>query len=360
MTEDLWIIIMAGGVGTRFWPASRRERPKQLLPVLGRRTLLRRSVDRVLPLVGPERVAIITGQSLGRAVREILPDLPAENVILEPVGRNTAAACGLGACWLRQRAGGGIMAVLPSDHLIDDEDAFRRDLEAAAAAARDGRRLITFGLRPDRPETGYGYLEQGPAAGEWLGRTLYQVSSFREKPDQAAAEAYLAGGNYYWNSGQFVWRADLILDWLERLMPELAKGLNDLTPALLTSSQDEALARVYPGLPAQSIDYGVMEKADDVLMVASDFGWSDVGSWEAVWRLSARDQAGNALSGPVLALDSKDNLVQARDKLVALLGVRDLVIIETEDALLIMERGRAQEVGRILDRLRDQDREDLL
>ncbi len=317
-------------------------------------------MDRVLELVGPERVSVISGLGHGREVRDILPDLPEENIILEPVGRNTAAACGLGAWWLKKKTGGGVMAVLPADHLIADEDAFRADLAAAAEAAEGTERLITFGLKPSRPETGYGYLERGAAVGEFGGKTLFELSSFKEKPDLATAEAYLADGKHFWNAGMFVWEAEAILGWIEKLMPDLAAGLAELAPALLTPDQEAVLAAGYPRLQKKSIDFGVMERAEGKYMIAAEWDWSDVGSWQAVYELSDKDEAGNALTDGTVAIDSTGNLVEAEGKTVALLGVSDLVIVDTGDALLVMDRSRAQEVAGILDALKAKGRHDLL
>lgn len=364
MAAPLWIFILAGGSGTRFWPASRQERPKQLLPVLGNRAMLRRSVDRVLDLTGPDRVAVIAGAGHGNEVRAILPDLPAGNIILEPVGRNTAAACGLAAWWLKQKAGGGVMAVLPSDHLIDNEELFHQDLAAAAEAALGTERLITFGLNPTRPETGYGYLEQGGLAGQYNGRSLYELKSFKEKPDLETARKYLARGDYYWNAGMFIWEAEALLGWIERLMPDLAAGLAEIGPTLLTAAQDGMMAEKYQYLERNSIDFGIMERAEGKFMVPVDFGWSDVGSWEAVWELSAKDGAGNAFTGAKpqrqVAIGAANNLIQADGKMIALMGVKDLVVVDTGDALLIMNRDNSQDVGLFLDAIRARDWEDLI
>ena len=363
MAEDMWVCIMAGGSGTRFWPLSRRRRPKQLLKIVGPRPLLRLSVDRILPLVGPERVLVVANQAYGQAVRDLLAELPPENIVLEPVGRNTAAACGLGAWWVKQRAGGGVMAVLPADHLISDEESFREDLRAAGETARSTDRLITFGLAPTRPETGFGYLEKGPQACTALGREVFELAAFREKPDSATAQEYLASGKHFWNSGIFVWEAEAILARIEEQMPALGQGLAELAPHLLSPDQEAALGRLYPTLPADSIDYGVMEKAAGKQMIEAGFDWSDLGSWEAVHQFRPKDSQGNSLSGAgpgkVLAIDARDNLVEAGEKQVVLLGVEGLAVVECEDALLVMDRSRSQEVRRIIEALASQGREDL-
>jgi mannose-1-phosphate guanylyltransferase len=357
---DLWVMIMAGGSGTRFWPASRKKRPKQLLPILGQRPMLRRTVDRVLPLVGAQRIMVVSGQVHGQGVRDLLPDLPPENILLEPQGRNTAAACGLAAQWLMKKQGGGAMAVLSADALIDSEEAFRQDLALAARVAAGTRRMVTVGLVPTRPETGYGYLEQGPGLESEKDREVFELASFREKPDKATAGKYLEKGGYFWNAGIFVWEAETLLCRLREFMPGLARDLEDLGRSLLTPEQDRAMERIYPGLQAQSIDFGIMEKAEEKYMVPATFKWSDVGSWEEIYVLSDKDDQGNAGGSGNLFIDSRDCLVESKDKLVALMGVENLVVVETGDALLIMDRDRAQEMGRITDMLKKKDRLDLL
>ena len=360
MSKDLWVMIMAGGSGTRFWPASRGKRPKQLLPILGEIPMLRRTVDRVRPLVGPERIMVVSGEVHGDGVRELLPDLPPENILLEPQGRNTAAACGLAAQWLKKKQGGGVMAVLSADALIDPEEALLQDLVTAAQAAAGTERMVTVGLTPTRPETGYGYLEQGRRLEGVEGREVYELLSFKEKPDLATAERYLRQGGYFWNAGIFVWETGTLLLRLEEFMPELAQGLEELGAHLLTPDQDQAMRRIYPGLPAQSIDFGIMEKAGHKFMVPAGFKWSDVGSWEEIYQLSDKDGQGNAAGPGDLLLDSRNCLVKSGERLVTLLGVKDLVVVDTGDALLIMNRSRAQETGRITRELKKRGRTDLL
>ncbi len=300
------------------------------------------------------------GRGHGDGVRDLLLDLPPENILLEPQGRNTAAACGLAAQWLMTKQGGGLMAVLSADALIDPVENFRQDLVLAAEVAAGSRRMVTVGLVPTRAETGYGYLERGDRLETETNGDVFELLSFREKPDKETAEGYLKKGGYFWNAGIFVWEAETLLGRLREFMPDLAQGLNELGRSLLTADQDEALERIYPGLPSESIDFGIMEKADDKFMIPAGFEWSDVGSWEEIYQLSEKDANGNVSSPDDLIIHSHDCLVQAKGKTVALLGVDNLVVVETEDALLIMGRGRSQEIGRITEALKTAKRTELL
>ncbi|MCF8034404.1 MAG: NTP transferase domain-containing protein [Desulfarculaceae bacterium] len=357
---ELYAVIMAGGSGTRFWPASRREKPKQLLCLTGQRSLLQQTVDRLAPLAPPERVLVVTGQSHAPAVAEQLPDLPKANILAEPEGRNTAAACGLAAAWVARRDPQAVCLVLPADHLITDESLFTATLERAAGLAADEPVLVTLGLSPSFPATGFGYIETGeildpepPSVG--------RVAAFHEKPDLATAQEYLLGGRHLWNSGMFAWRAGVFLEELENHLPELAQGLAGLAPALEGPGLDEALAEIYPKLPAISVDHGVLERSNELRVVKADFGWSDVGSWEAMAGLWEADCDGNACrDGEVVALDAQGNLVSAGGRLTALLGVRDLVAVVTDDVLLILPRERCQEVGRLLEEIKARGRHEHL
>ena len=359
---NLYAVIMAGGSGTRFWPASRQKRPKQLLSLTGQRSLLQQTVDRLAPLVPPERVLVVTGRAHAEQVGEQLPGLPPENILAEPMGRNTAAACGLAAAWVARRDPGAVCLVLPADHLITDETLFISTLERAAQLAASQEVLVTLGLTPRFPATGFGYIETGEVA-DPAPPAVSRVAAFHEKPDLATAQAYLDGGKHLWNSGMFAWRAERLLAELERHLPELASGLAELAPALGTPEQDAALDRIYPGLPSISVDHGVLEKCSHLLVVKADFGWSDVGSWEAMGELWDLDLNGNANQQGIErihAVDSRGNLVSAGDRLVALLGVKDLVAVVTDDVLLIAPRSRCQEVGRLLEELKVKGREEYL
>ena len=358
----MYCVIMAGGSGTRFWPASRRRRPKQLLALTGSRSLLQQTVDRMDPLTPAQRVLVVTGAGHAAAVREQLPQVPAEQIIAEPVGRNTAAAAGLAAAWVARREPEAVCVVLPADHLITDQALYHQTLRRAAEVAREGDYLVTLGLTPRYAATGFGYIEAGEQVSPGP-PPVFAVAAFHEKPDAATAERYLASGRHYWNSGMFVWRAEVLLAEIRRHLPELARGLEELGPALEAGGAEleAALARVYPTLPSISIDHGVMEKSDRIRVVKADFGWSDVGSWEAMAELWPADEQGNACrDGRVLAVEARDNLVSAGGRLAALLGVEGLVVVVTDDVVMVLPRRRSQDVREIIARLQAEGLEEYL
>jgi mannose-1-phosphate guanylyltransferase len=356
----MFAVIMAGGKGARFWPRSREKMPKHLLDILGERTIIRETVDRIRPLVPPERTLIVTGRSHAAEVIRQLPEIPAENILIEPVGRNTAPCIGLAALHIQKRVPDAVMLVLPSDHRIGDEETFRRVLEAAGRAASEGDALVTIGIRPTGPETGYGYIEQGDPLPNCGDAGTCGVRSFREKPSLEQAQEFLRQGGFLWNSGMFVWKASTIIGAIRRFLPELHSGLTRIREALGTEEEEEIVGKVYSAQKAVSIDYGVMEKAEDVLVVPGDFGWSDLGSWDALWEVSGKDENGNAVRGPFVGIDSGDSLVHSSGKLVALVGVRDLIVVETDDALLICRRGRSQDVRKVVETLEKNNKKEYL
>lgn len=356
----MFAVIMAGGKGTRFWPRSRERTPKHLLDILGERTILRETVDRIRPLVPAERTLVVTGRSHAAEVIRQLPEIPPANILIEPVGRNTAPCIGLAAVHIASRVGDGVMLVLPSDHRIGDDAAFRRVLLAAAGEAGRGNSLVTIGIRPTGPETGYGYIEQGELAATSGTDGIYRVRSIREKPPREVAERYLAQGGFSWNSGMFVWKASAILGAIERFIPDLHQGLTRIREAVATEREEAVVTETYAGLQAISIDYGVMEKAGEVLVIPGEFGWSDLGSWDALWEVSPKDADGNAVRGEFIAVDAAGSLVHSPGKLVALVGVRDLLVVETQDALLVCRRGRSQDVRQVVEELERRGRKDVL
>ncbi|MDD5307283.1 MAG: mannose-1-phosphate guanylyltransferase [Deltaproteobacteria bacterium] len=355
--EHTYAVVMAGGVGSRFWPESRARAPKQLLDLTGEgRTMIAATVARLAPDISPERVIVVTGEITAKECARALPGVPAANILAEPVGRNTAPCIGWAALHALRRDPEAVLAVMPSDHLIADEAAFRSRVRIAVAAARKGA-LVTFGVTPDRPETGFGYIEAGDEASPGV----RAVSRFVEKPDLPTAERYLASGRFLWNSGMFFFGARRILDEIRASMPSLAAGLDAIAKVAGTAQEAEVVSRLYPTLEAVSVDYGVMEKAHGILVVPVSFGWSDLGSWGAAYDRSQKDEAGNALQAGAVVVGSEGCLARApAGKLVALVGVRDLVVVDTGDALLVCRRERSQDVKAVVDALKARGRGDLL
>jgi mannose-1-phosphate guanylyltransferase len=355
--DHTYAVIMAGGVGARFWPASRAKSPKQLLDLTGGgRTMIAATLDRLGPDIPPERVIVVTGAITMDAVARALPELPQENILAEPIGRNTAPCIGWAAVHVRRRDPKGVLAVMPSDHLVTDVDTFKAAVRTAVASARRGA-MVTFGINPDRPETGFGYIEMGKE----VIPGVREVERFVEKPDLPTAKKYLEAGNFTWNSGMFFFSADRILEEIGRQMPDLKGGLDEIDEALAAGTETEVLQKVFPRLPSTSIDYGVMEGAAGILCVPVDFGWSDLGSWEAAYELFDKDDAGNAIEGDVIPVGSTGCLVRApAGKLVALVDVEDLVVVDTGDALLVCKRNRAQDVKKVVESLKSRDRKELL
>lgn len=353
--SDAFAIIMAGGSGKRFWPQSRRDRPKQLLPLGdGNEPLLAATARRIEELIPPDRVYVVTNERLSDAIQEMLPDVPAENILAEPVGRNTAPCVAWAAAHVRRLQPEGVIAVLPADHHVRDEPGYVQAVSRALDAAATGD-MVTIGIQPTRPETGYGYIE----VGEPIAEGVHRARRFVEKPNRQRAEQFLASGNFLWNSGMFFFRADVILDAVHTHLPGLGEVVEEFDRAAQAGEEARLVKERYAELPAVSIDHGVMEKAERVTVVPASFGWSDLGSWTTAWELTDRDGQDNALPAQAVAVDSSGCYVRApKGKLVALVGVEDLVVVDTEDALLIVPRDRAQDVRAIVDELdeRDDDR----
>lgn len=349
-SASLFVLILAGGSGERFWPLSRRSRPKQLLALFSESTLLEDTLARLDGLVPRDHVLILTNQDQEKAVRALLPGLPAENIVAEPAKRDTAAAIALGAAWIALRDPEATMIVLPADHLIQNREAFHATLRSAVAAAEQTGDIVTIGIRPTWACPGFGYIEQGKAV-EIRGASapVFEVRRFREKPDAALAAQFLAQGNFRWNAGMFIWPLATLRAALAEHAPELAEFVTGITRE---KNLDAALAEKFPTLPKISVDYAIMEKAARVLVAEAQFDWDDVGSWTAVAKYLERDAQGNISndSGRTTALDAADNLVfHARPgQRVALMGVRDLVIVQTEDALLVCHRDEVEKIKNLV------------
>lgn len=348
-------VIMAGGVGTRFWPRSREKSPKQLLEILGKGTMIQNTVKRLDGFVQARDVLVVTNKIQKAMVVKQLESVPEENILVEPVGRNTAPCIGLAALHAQQLDPSAVMIVLPADHVIQNSDEFRRVLRLATETASESGNLLTIGIKPTSPETGYGYIQMfvdSDAHNPYHVKGVYRVKTFAEKPNLQTAERFIASGDFLWNSGMFIWRVDAILKEIERCLPELYAELQIIEPSIGTSSYQAALEKAYGMMRGISIDYGVMEKADRVFVIPGDFGWSDIGSWDEVFRLSGKDEKGNSITGKVIQKDTSSSYIYSPDKVVATVGVEDLIIVNTADALLICRRGKSQDVKEIADYLK--------
>ena len=359
MTKRI-VVIMAGGRGERFWPLSRLKRPKQFLPLIGGRTLLEGTLELAESLPGVGYVWIVVGKEMVDEAHSLFPQFPQEQIIIEPVGRNSAPCLGLSAIIAKKRLGGatGILA-MPADGLILDQESFRERVDRAFQLVESEDLLVTFGVKPTRPEIGYGYLELGEAYDAQAG--IFGVKKFHEKPDIPTAQRYVVSGKYLWNSGMFVFRADVFLHAVSKYAPQLFKGLAQLEKAMDGADFPAQLAKIFPQLPAESVDYAIMEKADSIVTVASDIGWDDIGNWDALFRLSEKDADGNIIINRAVVADSKNNLLVGEGVTIATLGVEDLIVIATPSAVLVTRKGQGHNIRRILEQIKkDPHLEDLL
>lgn len=352
MANSIYALILAGGSGERFWPLSRRNRPKQLLRLVSEQTLLEETVARLDGLVPPERILILTNVEQEKAVRDLLKRFPKENIVAEPAKRDTAAAVALGAGWVAARDHAATMLTLPADHVIADRTAFQETMKTAAAAAQETGALVTIGIKPTWACPGFGYIEQGAAVRLRNGNekiAVHRVIRFREKPNVDLAESFLRKGNFRWNAGMFVWSITTVLSEFNRHAPELADFISQVRSP---KNLDKILRERFATLPRISFDYAIMEKADRVLMVEASFDWDDVGSWQAVARYFKKDAQGNAANRAVTALDSSDNIIfNEGETTIALLGVRNLIVVRTGDAILICHRHEAERIKNLVAKL---------
>ena len=344
----LHAVLMVGGAGTRFWPLSRKKTPKYLLPIVGEKSMLVQTVERIEPLIPPERIFCITSQSQAAGIRRALPQLPRQNVIGEPMGRDSAACVALASVIVHNLDPDATMLCMPGDNLIQQAGKFRQVVRTAARVAQSGS-LVTFGIKPAAPETRFGYIQRGGRVQTGKGPKAFKVKRFVEKPDLKTARRMLRTGQYYWNSGNFVWRADVVLGEFARHAPKLHAAVERVRPALGTRKETAAIRREYEKLEKISIDYAVMEKAADVAVVEATFDWDDVGSWTALDRHHRRDKAGNTLIGKTLLLGGADCLISTDDKhLVATVGMKDVIIVHTKDATLVCPKDRANDVKAVV------------
>jgi len=346
---------MAGGVGSRFWPRSREKSPKQLLKIVGEQTMLQETVKRLESFIPSKNVLVVTNKIQKPLVEKQLPTVPEQNVIAEPYGRNTAPCIGLAATMLKHIDEKAVMVVLPADHLIRNEEEFLRVLKLATETAYESESLVTIGITPTHPETGFGYiqfLDTKDETNNYFDRGLYRVKTFAEKPNIETAKQFLASGDFLWNSGMFVWRVDVILREIQLHLPEVYSELSKIEPLVGDKTFPTLLENAYKMIRGVSIDYGVMEKAKNVFVIPGNFGWSDVGSWDEVVRLSRKDDNGNTMNGKSFLRDAKNIFVHSPEKFVAVIGVDDVIVVNTDDAILICKKEKSQEVKEVVDYLK--------
>lgn len=354
-------VIMAGGGGTRFWPLSRISTPKQFLNITGDDSMINDTIKRIKGIIPLDKIIIVTNKSQQKTLAKIIgDDIPQENILVEPIGRNTAACIAYAALEIKKRCSDAIMGVFPSDHYIKDVDEFQEVLKSACSIAQNTDKLITIGIKPTFPSTGYGYIKYENGKIQGKEKSAFNVLDFVEKPNSLKAKAYLKSGNYLWNSGMFIWKTSVILRNFERFLPRLYGKIIKLEPYIDTEQEEEMVEKIYPTLPSISIDYGIMERANDVVVIPGDFGWSDVGSWDSLGSLFPTDENGNIVKGDLVDIDTHNSIVYSNGRLVATVGLEDMIVVETCDALLVCPKNKAQDVKKVVEKLKEIGREELL
>ena len=356
--KHTYAVIMAGGSGTRFWPLSRRKHPKQLLKLFGRHSLLEQAVARIQPVIPLGHTYVFTSAVILRKVRQLLPRIPSHQIVGESAARNTAPTLGVAAYEIARRDPEGVMVVLPSDHIIAKPEVFRQVLRAACRVASTPGRSVVLGLKPTRPDTGFGYVRLGRREGKVAGHEVFQVETFTEKPNLALARRYASSGRYLWNGGMFIWKASTLIENFQRFQPEMASQLKQIADA--GGVRGRAFRQLYPKFPKISIDYALMEKISNIYALPADIGWNDVGSWAVVYELGNQDSKKNVRPSASLSIASRGTMVVSPKKYVVTVGVQDLIVVDTDDALLVCARERSQEVGRAVQELERLGRRDLL
>jgi mannose-1-phosphate guanylyltransferase len=354
---ELYAVIMAGGIGARFWPRSKAKEPKQLMKIVGDNTMIQDTVNRLKGLIKTDRIYVITNKIQKDKVCKQLPQIPANNIIAEPFGKNTAACIGLASAIVKKQCEDAVMITLPADHFIKDVKEFQSNVKSAVKFAYDSKGLVTIGINPNRPETGYGYIQidENKLEGE-----IYKVLTFAEKPNHSTATRFIESGDFMWNSGMFIWRVDSILREIKKYLPDLYSGTQVLYESFGKKGFTNVLKKVYGELKSISIDYGVMEKSKNVYLVKGYFDWNDVGSWSSVFELSEKDNNNNSKVGTVYLEDAYSSYIYSPDKFTAVIGANNLIVINTKDALLICDRKNAQDVKHIVDHLKMNNMKHLL
>lgn len=356
------LVIMAGGRGERFWPRSRRNYPKQLLPFTGSQSLLQDSIARIRELTDDERIYVVTNRDHAVEVGRQLPFLPIKNILIEPEGRNTAPCIGLAAAYIGKHYQGEdpVVAFLPCDSMVFNPAEMRRVLKAGLEICQKYDTGVIYGMWPSRPETGFGYIQLGAKLGDYTGVPYHKVAAFKEKPDQETAKKYVTGKEFLWNGGIFVWRLSTLWSEIRAGLPELYQGLEQFKPYIGEKTENKKLAEIYPILPATSVDYGILEKTQNLVVIPTDYGWDDLGSWSALERFLPKDELGNVAQGEYVGIDTNNCIIYSPKKVVTTMGISGLIIVETDDVLMVCTKDQAQNIKKLLQKLNDAERQDLL
>lgn len=350
---NIFNVIMAGGGGTRFWPMSRQASPKQLLNLSGVDTLINETIDRISSISDKNNLYIVTNETQSDLLKETVQDKCIHaNVLQEPSARNTAAAIGFAAFSIMKKHGDGIMCVYPADHYIKDEEGYINTINYAIKVASENDKLVTIGINPTFPSTGYGYINFDKD--ESYNNGAYKVLEFVEKPNYEKAKTYVKSQKYVWNSGMFVWKVSKILEDFKRYLPKVYDKLEQLSKYIGTDQESKMIKQIYPTIPSISIDYGIMERSDDVVVVPGEFGWNDVGSWDVLGAIYDTDEQGNIKRGETITIDTENSVVYSEDKLIATVGIKDLIVVSTEDAVMVCKKDKAQDVKLIVEKLKEE------
>jgi mannose-1-phosphate guanylyltransferase len=359
-------LIMAGGRGTRFWPLSRKSNPKQFLRLSGKDALINETIKRSRGIIDKDNIFIVADEKQEKNLKKILgTNCIEENILLEPVTRNTAACIGYSAINIVKKHGDGVMCVFPSDHYIEDEKAFNKVIRNAVALAEEHDKLVTIGIKPSFPSTGYGYIKLKENEGFKIGResageVAFKVDNFIEKPDYKKAIRYYDSGKYLWNSGIFIWKISTILNNFKRFLPKVWNGLEELAKYIGLEGEGEHIRKIYPDIPAVSIDYGIMERSDDLIVIPGDFAWNDVGSWDSLAAIYSTDNNGNIIRGEKISIDTKNSIIYGGKRLIATIGLDKMIVVETDDSILVCPKDRAQDVKRVVELLRAEGKDKYL